>query len=142
MHSPNPSLSASIATSMIPPQSVEAEQAVLGTILLQDKALLKIVEMLAADDFYRDAHKTIYAAMLTLFEKREPHDLITITSLLNDQNKLDQVGGASYLASLTDIIPFSGTLVHHAQIIRKKIDPAPSNPDHLRGDGPLLRYSG
>jgi replicative DNA helicase len=120
MHSPNPSLSASIATSMIPPQSVEAEQAVLGTILLQDKALLKIVEMLAADDFYRDAHKTIYAALLTLFEKREPHDLITVTSLLSDQNKLDQVGGASYLASLTDIIPFSGTLVHHAQIIRKK----------------------
>ncbi len=105
---------------MIPPQSIEAEQAVLGTILLQDKALLKIVEILAADDFYRDAHKTIFAAMLTLFEKREPHDLITLTSLLSDQNKLEQVGGASYLASLTDIIPFSGTLVHHAQIIRKK----------------------
>jgi len=67
---------------MIPPQSIEAEQAVLGTILLQDKALLKIVEMLAADDFYRDAHKTIYAAMLTLFEKRGPNDLITITSLI------------------------------------------------------------
>ncbi len=120
MHPSHPSRPPSISSSMIPPQSIEAEQAVLGTILLQDKALLKIVEMLAADDFYRDAHKTIYAAMLTLFEKREPHDLITITSLLNDQNKLDQVGGASYLASLTDIIPFSGTLVHHAQIIRKK----------------------
>ncbi len=120
MHPSHPSRPPSISSSMIPPQSIEAEQAVLGTILLQDKALLKIVEMLAADDFYRDAHKTIYTAMLTLFEKREPHDLITITSLLNDQNKLDQVGGASYLASLTDIIPFSGTLVHHAQIIRKK----------------------
>lgn len=120
MHPPNPTQSPSITPSMIPPQSIEAEQAVLGTILLQDKALLKIVEILAADDFYRDAHKTIFAAMLTLFEKREPHDLITLTSLLSDQNKLEQVGGASYLASLTDIIPFSGTLVHHAQIIRKK----------------------
>ena len=120
MHPSHPSRPQSITSAMIPPQSIEAEQAVLGTILLQDKALLKIVEMLAANDFYRDAHQTIYAAMLTLFEKREPHDLITITSLLNDQNKLDQVGGASYLASLTDIIPFSGTLVHHAQIIRKK----------------------
>ncbi|ADW17980.1 replicative DNA helicase [Desulfobulbus propionicus DSM 2032] len=105
---------------VLPPQNIEAEQAVLGTILLQDKALLKIVEVLEPEDFYRDAHKTIYAAMRTLFEKREPHDLITVTGLLGDQNKLEEVGGAAYLASLTDIIPFSGTLVHHAQIIRKK----------------------
>ena len=105
---------------MLPPQNVEAEQAVLGAILLQDKALLKIVELLTPEDFYRDAHKTIFAAMLILFEKREPHDLITVTGLLNDQNKLENIGGASYLASLTDIIPFTGTLVHHAQIIRKK----------------------
>lgn len=108
------------ATKMLPPQNIEAEQAVLGTILLQDKALLKIVELLKADDFYRDAHKTIFAAMLTLFEKREPHDLITVTGLLSDQKKLEHIGGAAYLASLTDIIPFAGTLVHHAHIIRKK----------------------
>ncbi len=109
-----------VSPNMLPPQNVEAEQAVLGTILLQDKSLLKVVEIITPDDFYRDAHKTIFRAMLTLFEKHEPHDLITVTSLLNDQNKLDQVGGAAYLASLTDIIPFSGTLVHHARIIRKK----------------------
>jgi replicative DNA helicase len=120
MHQQNPAPSPPVTTAMIPPQSIEAEQAVLGTILLQDKALLKIVELLGPDDFYRDAHKTIFAAMLSLFEKREPHDLITVTSLLNDQNKLERVGGASYLASLTDIIPFSGTLVHHATIIQKK----------------------
>jgi replicative DNA helicase len=104
----------------VPPQNVEAEQAVLGTILLQDKSLLKIIEVLTADDFYRDAHKNIYSAMVQLFEKHEPHDLITVSSLLQDQNKLDQVGGAAYLASLTDIIPFTGTLVHHANIIRQK----------------------
>ena len=74
-------------TRMIPPQNIEAEQAVLGTILLQDKALLKIVELLEPEDFYRDAHKTIFAAMRSLFEKHEPHDLITVTGLLNDQNK-------------------------------------------------------
>jgi replicative DNA helicase len=105
---------------MLPPQNIEAEHAVLGTILLQDKALLKIVEILKPDDFYRDAHKTIFATMLSLFEKREPHDLITVAGLLGDQNKLDDIGGAAYLASLTDIIPFAGTLVHHAHIIRKK----------------------
>lgn len=64
----------SISNKMLPPQNVEAEQAVLGAILLQDKALLKIVELLVPEDFYRDAHKTIFAAMLILFEKREPHD--------------------------------------------------------------------
>ncbi len=82
-------------TRMIPPQNIEAEQAVLGTILLQDKALLKIVELLEPEDFYRDAHKTIFAAMRTLFEKHEPHDLITVTGLLNDQNKLETIGGAA-----------------------------------------------
>jgi replicative DNA helicase len=114
-----PSITAQPAK-MVPPQNIEAEHAVLGTILLQDKALIKIVEILKPDDFYRDAHKTIFAAMLALFEKREPHDLITVTGLLSDQNKLEDVGGAAYLASLTDIIPFAGTLVHHAHIIRKK----------------------
>ncbi len=58
--------------------------------------------------------------MMALFDKHEPHDLITVTGLLSDQNKLEDVGGAAYLASLTDIIPFTGTLVHHARIIRKK----------------------
>ena len=105
---------------MLPPQNIEAEQAVLGTILIQDKALLKVIDLLQPGDFYRDAHKSIYAAMMALFDKHEPHDLITVTGLLSDQNKLEDVGGAAYLASLTDIIPFTGTLVHHARIIRKK----------------------
>ncbi len=104
----------------IPPQNLDAEQAVLGTVLLQDKAILKIAEILSPEDFYRDAHKTIYRAMLDLFEKREPHDLITVANLLSDRNKLEEIGGPAYLALLTDIIPFSGTLVHHAEIIRKK----------------------
>ncbi|MHB8789788.1 MAG: replicative DNA helicase [Desulfobulbaceae bacterium] len=105
---------------MVPPQNLEAEQAVLGTLLLQDQSVVKVVEILEPDDFYRDAHKTIYRAMLQLFDNREPQDLITLTNLLRDQNKLDQVGGAAYLASLTDVIPFTGTLVHHAHIIREK----------------------
>lgn len=104
----------------MPPQNLEAEQAVLGTILLQDKSLVKVIEIIEPEDFYRDAHKTIFRAMLQLFDHREPHDLITVTSLLNDQNKLEAVGGPAYLASLTDIIPFSGSLVQHAKIIRQK----------------------
>ncbi|RJX17491.1 MAG: replicative DNA helicase [Desulfobulbus sp.] len=105
---------------MVPPQNLEAEQAVLGTILLQDNSLVKIIELLEPEDFYREAHKTIFRAMLQLFENREPYDLISLTNLLRDQNKLDLVGGPAYLASLTDVIPFSGTLIHHANIIRQK----------------------
>ena len=108
------------SSGIMPPQNLDAEQAVLGTVLLQDKSVLKIAEILTPEDFYRDAHKTIYRAMLDLFEKREPHDLITVNNLLSDRKKLEEVGGAAYLASLTDIIPFTGTLVHHAGIIRKK----------------------
>jgi replicative DNA helicase len=104
----------------LPPQNVEAEQALLGTILIQDKALLQVVEILLPDDFYLDAHKVIFTAMLRLFEQRQPHDLVTVSNLLREQNKLDQVGGVAYLAAITDVIPFTGTLVHHAQIIRKK----------------------
>lgn len=105
---------------LLPPQNIEAEKAVLGTILIQDKSLLKVAELIEPTDFYKESHKIIFTAMVSLFEKNEPHDLITVTSLLSDQNKLEDVGGAGYLAALTDIIPFSGTLVHHAHIIRKK----------------------
>lgn len=105
---------------MTPPQNIEAEQSLLGTILLQDKSIINIVEVLSPEDFYRDANRTIYQVMLDLFEKREPHDLLTVKNLLQERNKLNEIGGAAYLASLTDIIPFAGTLVHHAEIIRKK----------------------
>ena len=120
MHNPSSPPPMSTSPKMVPPQNVEAEQAVLGTLLIQDKSLLKIVEILSAEDFYRDAHKVIFEAMVTLFEQREPHDLITVTGLLSDQNRLERIGGPAYLASLTDVIPFTGTLVHHATIIRKK----------------------
>ncbi len=116
----NSSVSSSFSAKMVPPQNVEAEQALLGTILIQDKSLLKVVDILAPDDFYRDAHKIIFETMFTLFERSEPHDLICVKNLLRDQNKLEQIGGAAYLTSITDVIPFIGALAHHAGIIRKK----------------------
>lgn len=103
-----------------PPQSIEAEQALLGTILLQDKALLKVVEQLSPDDFYRGSHRVIFEAMLALFEQGQPHDLITVSNHLSDHNRLEKAGGSAYITQLTQIIPFSGTLVHHAGIIRQK----------------------
>jgi replicative DNA helicase len=104
----------------LPPQNLEAEQCVLGSILLQQGALVKVLELLAADDFYRDAHKSIFQAMVDLFEKNEPQDIITVSNILKDKNKLDEIGGPAYLANLTDIVPVAANIVYYAQIIRSK----------------------
>ena len=76
--------------------------------MLQDKALLMVVELLAPEDFYLDAHKIIFAALVSLFERQDPHDLLSVTNLLRDQNRLERAGGEAYLNQLTDVIPFTG----------------------------------
>jgi replicative DNA helicase len=108
------------ATHRLPPQNVEAEQCVLGSILLQSGALTKVLEILREHDFYREAHRIIFSAFLTLFERNEPQDLVTVTSLLRDLGKLDQIGGAAYLATLTDIVPVTANITYYANIVRKK----------------------
>jgi replicative DNA helicase len=104
----------------LPPQNLEAEQCVLGSILLQQGALVKILELLAPEDFYREAHKNIFTAMVDLFEKNEPQDIITVTNVLKNKNKIDDVGGPAYLANLTDIVPVAANIIYYAQIIRSK----------------------
>ena len=104
----------------VPPQNLEAEQCVLGSILLQEGALAKAIETLTPDDFYRDAHKAIYASMLSLFEKNEPQDLITITNNLKKAGKLEGIGGPAYLASITDIVPVASNISYYAKIVREK----------------------
>ena len=108
------------STHRLPPQNIEAEQCVLGSILLQQGALIKVIEYLIADDFYRDAHRTIFAAMVELFERNEPQDLITVTNILKDKNKIDAIGGPAYLASLTDIVPVLANIGYYGKIIRQK----------------------
>ena len=104
----------------LPPQNLDAEQCVLGSILLQQGALVKILELVAPQDFYREAHKVIFNAMVALFEKNEPQDLITVTNLLSDRNQLDAIGGPAYLSNLTDIVPVAANIIYYAQIIRTK----------------------
>jgi replicative DNA helicase len=104
----------------IPPQNVEAEQSVLGTILLSDHSLSTVLEILESADFYQDGHKLIFEAMIVLFEKNEPQDIITVSNLLKDQNTLDAAGGIGYLATLTSIVPVTSNLFHYAKIIRQK----------------------
>jgi len=107
-------------THRLPPQNIEAEQCVLGSILLQQGTLVKILELLAPEDFYREAHRLIFKAMVALFEKNEPQDIITVTNILKDRNQLEALGGPAYLATLTDIVPVAANIIYYAQIIRSK----------------------
>ncbi len=117
---PPDSQAPAISGGRIPPQNIEAEQSVLGTILLSDHSLSTVLELLERSDFYRDNHKLIFEAMIILFEKNEPQDIITVSNQLKDHNHLEQAGGVAYLATLTSIVPVTSNLIHYAKIIRQK----------------------
>jgi len=104
----------------LPPQNIEAEQCVLGSILLHQGAILKAVEILSPDDFYRSEHGLIFAAMIHLFDKAEPQDLVTVTNVLKNENNLDKIGGPAYLATLTDIVPVAANIGYYSKIVREK----------------------
>ncbi len=110
----------SLSQSRVPPQNTEAEQSVLGSILLKDKAFGNVMEILQPADFYSPAHRIIFDAMVTLFERNEPQDLITLTNLLKDNNQLDEIGGPTYLANLTSIVPVTANISSYAKIVRQK----------------------
>ena len=86
----------------VPPQSIEAEQSVLGAMLIDKEAIAKVTEVLNADDFYREAHREIYEAMMTLYDKKEEVDIITVTDILRTANKLEDVGGIPYITFLAN----------------------------------------
>ena len=104
----------------LPPQDIEAEKCVLGSIFLDNSAILKVVEILTPDDFYRSAHSAIYRTMLDLFTKNEPIDLVTVHASLKERDLLEQVGGASYLAELAHFVPTAANVVYYANIVREK----------------------
>jgi replicative DNA helicase len=104
----------------LPPQSIEAEESILSTILLDNSTLLDILEILTPEDFYRTAHQKIFSAVTDLFSKAEPIDLVTLTNLLRDKNQLEEIGGAAYLAHLVDTVPSAVSVQHYARIIRDK----------------------
>ncbi len=121
MNPPPPdSYPANVPGGRMPPQNVEAEQSVLGTILLSDHSLSAVLELLVSNDFYKDNHKLIFESMVVLFEKNEPQDIITVSNQLKDQNLLEDAGGVAYLATLTSIVPVTSNLFHYAKIIRQK----------------------
>jgi len=104
----------------IPPQNIEAEQSVLGGILIENEAINRVMEILAPEDFYREAHRKIYHALIELSERDEPADLITTTNELRKKGELEMVGGASYLAYLIDSVPSAANIEYYARIVKEK----------------------
>ncbi len=104
----------------IPPQSIESEMALLGSIMLRPESINEVLEMINGDSFYSDRHKKIYETMLELFSKSTPIDLISVSSRLKEKKILDQVGGKSYLSEIVESVPSSANIVHYAEIVLKK----------------------
>ena len=104
----------------VPPHNLEAEQGVLGSMLLDRDAIAVALEGLRAEDFYRDAHRAIFRAMAELFERGEPVDLITVTNRLAGAGALETVGGATYLAALPNVVPTSQNAEFYTGIVAEK----------------------
>ena len=104
----------------VPPHNVEAEQAILGGILLDPDALGSVIEVIDPKDFYHEAHQAIYQQMLNLFEGGEPIDIITLTESLQMRQLLDRCGGAPYITGLADVVVTSANIVHYAKIVKEK----------------------
>jgi len=104
----------------IPPQSIDAEIAVLGSVMIDNDCIGRVIELLDSDCFYRTAHRNIFSAELALYEKNEPVDLITLSEELKRQKILEEVGGTYFLTELADNVPTSANVEHHARIVLEK----------------------
>ena len=111
-----------VSTSLerLPPQNLEAEMAALGAMLLDEDALVAAAEQLDEAAFYTDAHRQIFAAILTLYKQHVAVDLVTLTDELKKRNQLDDVGGPSYLATITSVVPTAANIEHYCSIVREK----------------------
>lgn len=104
----------------IPPQNIEAEQSVLGAMLVDREAIAQVIEILNAEDFYREGHKVIFSSMFELYNKNQAVDYITLTDALSLNNKLEDVGGLAYILSLSKAVPTAANVKYHAGIVKDK----------------------
>ncbi len=107
-------------TEKLPPQNLEAEMAVLGSVLIDEDAVPVAMEMLQPGLFYRDSHRRIFQIMTGLFSQQKAVDLVTVTDALKAEGQLEQVGGAHFIASLTALVPTAANVQHYAKIVREK----------------------
>ncbi|MBI5728312.1 MAG: replicative DNA helicase [Candidatus Magasanikbacteria bacterium] len=104
----------------IPPHNLEAEQSFLGSIFLDQDALFKIADQIDSDDFYKNAHRDIFAVMVELYNKNEPVDILTVSTRLEERNLLERIGGRGYLIQLSNNVPTASHLKHYATLVRRK----------------------
>ncbi|MDO8560464.1 MAG: DnaB-like helicase N-terminal domain-containing protein, partial [bacterium] len=104
----------------VPPQNLEAEASLLGALLIDRDAIIKVSDLLHSEDFYKDAHRHIFGTMLELFERHEPIDLLNLSNRLEERKQLEGVGGRTYLTSLTNLVPTASHVVSYATIVQRK----------------------
>lgn len=104
----------------VPPHNIEAEQSVLGSLMLDKDAIIKIADLVKVGDFYKNDHNVIYENMLELYEEREPIDVLSLSNKLEEKKKLEETGGSSYLASLVNTVPSATNILHYAKVVQKK----------------------
>ena len=101
------------------PHSIEAEQSVLGCVLIDQDASMNVLSDLKGDDFYVEAHRLIFEAMYNVYSSNSPVDFVTLTDELEKTNMLESVGGAEYIATLTNIVPSSSNFKHYVSIVKR-----------------------
>ncbi|HOK17340.1 MAG TPA: replicative DNA helicase [Candidatus Paceibacterota bacterium] len=104
----------------LPPQNIEAEESVLGALIIDNNAIIKIADILYPEDFYLPKHRQIFEAILDLYKKNEPVDVLSLTNRLEEKNLLKEIGGVSFLTSLVNKTPTSAHVVHYAKIVHEK----------------------
>ena len=109
----------SVTQDKLPPQALEVEKTLLGSLLIDKEAINKVADLIKPEDFYKRGHQIIYQAVMSLFEKREPIDLVTLTEQLKKEGTYDKIGGVSYLTTLVNIVPTSAHIEHYARIIKE-----------------------
>ena len=104
----------------IPPQNLEMEQSLLGSLLIDKDAIIKVADLITPEDFYKDAHRLIYESIKDLYEKREPIDLLSLTAKLDEKKLLEVIGGRTYLTGLANLVPTASHVFHYATVVQNK----------------------
>ncbi len=104
----------------LPPQALEAEESVLGALMIDKDAIIKVADILHPHDFYNRSHQIVYSAITSLYEKSEPIDILSLSNKLRESNELESIGGTTMLASLVNNVPTSSHVVHYAKIVQQK----------------------
>ena len=104
----------------VPPQNIEAEMAVLGSMLIEETAIADAIETLERSYFYKEAHRKIFLSIINLFDANKPVDIVTLIDDLKKRGQLEEVGGPAYVTSLTTVVPTAANINHYAKIVKEK----------------------